>query len=68
MEPMTGLDLVKQVRADTEFGQTPFIMVTAEAHADKVAAAKEAGVNNYIVKLFDALTMRAKIDAVFARP
>lgn len=41
MEPMTGLDLVKTVRADTKFGQTPFIMVTAEAHADKVIAAKE---------------------------
>ena len=68
MEPMTGLDLVKQVRADSEFGQTPFIMVTAETHADKVVAAKQAGVNNYIIKPFDALTMKAKINAVFARP
>ena len=66
MEPMTGYDLLKQVRADPLLGQIPFIMVTGSAHVENVMAAKKAGVNNFIVKPFDALTMKKKIDAVFA--
>ncbi len=66
MEPMTGYDLLKQVRADPGFGQTPFIMVTAESKTENVIAAKKAGVNNYIVKPFNAQTLKAKIEAVFA--
>ena len=65
MEPMTGYDLLKQVRADPGFGQTPFIMVTAESKTENVIAAKKAGVNNYIVKPFNAQTLKAKIEAVF---
>jgi two-component system chemotaxis response regulator CheY len=66
MEPMSGYDLLRQVRADPDLGQIPFIMVTAESHTASVIAAKKAGVNNYIVKPFSALTMLAKIQAVFA--
>jgi two-component system chemotaxis response regulator CheY len=66
MEPMTGYDLLKQVRADPLLGQVPFIMVTGSAQVENVMAAKKAGVNNFIVKPFDALTMKKKIDAVFA--
>ena len=66
MEPMSGYDLLQQVRADPELGQIPFIMVTAKSHTASVIAAKKAGVNNYIVKPFSALTMLAKIQAVFA--
>src|SRR5205823_12117862 len=65
MEPMTGFELLKQVRADTDLGTTPFIMVTAESKTENVIAAKQAGVNNYIVKPFNAETLKSKIDAVF---
>ena len=65
MEPMTGFDLLKQVRADPELATTPFIMVTAESKTENVIAAKKAGVSNYIVKPFNAQTLKSKIDAVF---
>ena len=42
----------------------PFIMITAEAKTDNVVAAKEAGVNNYIVKPFNAATLKNKMEAV----
>ena len=66
MEPMTGYDLLKQVRADPRLGEIPFIMVTAESRTENVIAAKKAGVNNYIVKPFNAQTLKTKIEAVFA--
>jgi two-component system chemotaxis response regulator CheY len=66
MEPMTGYDLLRQVRANPELGTTPFIMVTAESKTENVIAAKKAGVDNYIVKPFNAQTLKAKIEAVFA--
>jgi len=65
MEPMSGYDLLREVRGDPEFAQTPFIMVTAESKTDNVIAAKKAGVSNYIVKPFNAQTLRNKIEAVF---
>jgi two-component system chemotaxis response regulator CheY len=65
MEPMTGYELLKQVRADASLKGTPFIMVTAESKTENVIAAKQAGVNNYIVKPFNADTLKSKIDAVF---
>ena len=65
MEPMTGFDLLRQVRADPELGDTPFIMVTAESKTENVVAARKAGVNNYIVKPFNAQTLQSKIEAVF---
>jgi len=65
MEPMTGYELLREVRADDRLSRTPFIMVTAESKTDNVIAAKKAGVNNYIVKPFNAATLKAKIDAVF---
>jgi two-component system, chemotaxis family, chemotaxis protein CheY len=66
MEPMSGYELLLQVRADPALGETPFIMVTAESKTDNVIAARKAGVNNYIVKPFNAQTLRTKIEAVFA--
>ena len=65
MEPMTGYELLKQVRDDTNLSALPFIMVTAEAKSENVIAAKKAGVNNYIVKPFNAQTLKSKIDTVF---
>ncbi len=66
MEPMTGYDLLKQVRSDPGIEGTPFIMVTAESKTENVIAAKKAGVKNYIVKPSNAQTLKAKIEAVFA--
>ena len=65
MEPMTGYELLREVRADDRLSRTPFIMVTAESKTDNVIAAKKAGVNNYIVKPFNAATLKSKIDAIF---
>jgi two-component system chemotaxis response regulator CheY len=65
MDPMTGYDLLREVRADPQLASTPFIMVTAESKTENVIAAKKAGVNNYIVKPFNAQTLRTKIESVF---
>ena len=65
MEPMTGYELLQELRADRTLFATPFIMITAESKTDNVIAAKKAGVNNYIVKPFNAATLKGKIDAVF---
>ena len=64
MEPMTGYELLLKVRADATLRTTPFIMITAESKTENVIAAKKAGVNNYIVKPFNAETLKGKIKAV----
>ena len=66
MAPMTGLELLQEVRADARLKSTPFIMITAESKAENVVAAKQAGVSNYIVKPFNAETLREKIEKVLA--
>ncbi|MGL4495857.1 MAG: response regulator [Beijerinckiaceae bacterium] len=66
MEPMTGYELLRQVRSDFDMRDTPFIMVTAESKTENVIAAKKAGVNNYIVKPFNAQTLKLKIEAACA--
>jgi two-component system chemotaxis response regulator CheY len=64
MEPMTGFELLKEVRGDDKLKGTPFIMVTAESKTENVIAAKKAGVNNYIVKPFNAQTLKQKMVSV----
>ncbi len=64
MEPMTGLQLVREVRSDKKLKALPFIMVTAESKTENVVAAKEAGVSNYIVKPFNAETLKQKMVSV----
>lgn len=64
MEPVTGYELLQKVRGDEGVKGTPFIMVTAESKTENVIAAKKAGVNNYIVKPFNAGTLKAKMSAV----
>ena len=66
MEPMTGFELLQRVRQDPTIASTPFIMVTAESKTDNVVAARKAGVSNYIVKPFNAQTLKAKIDQAMA--
>ncbi|MFN8929862.1 MAG: response regulator [Alphaproteobacteria bacterium] len=65
MEPMSGYELLKKIRSDEKTKTLPFIMVTAESKTDNVIAAKQAGVSNYIVKPFNAETLKMKIEAVF---
>ena len=65
---MTGHELLKKLRADPGLSRTPFIMVTAESKTENVIAAKKAGVSNYIVKPFNAQTLKSKIDSVFPDP
>jgi len=62
MEPMTGLQLLQEVRSDPRLRSTPFIMITAESKVENVVAAKAAGVSNYIVKPFNAETLKEKIE------
>ncbi len=65
MEPMTGLQLLKVVRADEQLKSLPFIMIAAESKTENVVAAKEAGVSNYIVKPFSPATLKTKLTTVF---
>jgi two-component system chemotaxis response regulator CheY len=66
MEPMSGYDLLCEIRRDEILKRTPFIMVTGEAKTENVIAARKAGVSNYIVKPFNAQTLKAKIEAVLS--
>jgi two-component system chemotaxis response regulator CheY len=67
MAPMTGLDLLRSVRGEEKLKRIPFIMVTAESKTENVITAKQAGVSNYIVKPFNAETLRMKIESVFPK-
>ena len=67
MPNMTGIELLKAVRADSEVGKTPFLMVTAEALQDNVIAAVKAGVSNYIVKPFTAEVLNEKIAKIMEK-
>jgi two-component system chemotaxis response regulator CheY len=64
MEPMSGYELLKQIRAGSHNKDVPFIMITAESKTENVIKAKQAGVNNYIVKPFNAETLKGKIETV----
>jgi two-component system chemotaxis response regulator CheY len=67
MPNMTGLELLKAVRADEDLKSTPFLMVTAEALQDNVIAAVKAGVSNYIVKPFTAEVLNDKITKILEK-
>ncbi len=67
MPGMTGIDLLKAVRADPKLASLPVLMVTAEAKREQIVEAAECGVNGYIIKPFTAATLKEKIDKVFER-
>lgn len=67
MPGMTGIDLLRAVRADAKLCKLPVLMVTAEAKKDQIIEAAQAGVNGYIVKPFNAQTLKEKIDRIFQR-
>ena len=64
MQPVTGLELLKQVRAEEKTRGTPFVMVTAEAKVENVIAARQAGVNNYVIKPFTLAVLKQKLTSV----
>lgn len=67
MPGMTGIDLLKAVRADAKLASMPVLLVTAEAKKDQIIEAAQAGVNGYIVKPFTAITLKEKIEKIFER-
>jgi two-component system chemotaxis response regulator CheY len=67
MPGMTGIDLLRAVRADEQLAKLPVLMVTAERKRENIVEAAEAGVNGYIVKPFTAATLREKMEAIFRR-
>lgn len=67
MPGMTGIDLLKEVRADEKLGDLPVLMVTAEAKRDQIVEAATAGVNGYVVKPFTAAALKEKIEKIFER-
>lgn len=67
MPIMSGLDLLREVRADDKLKHLPVLMVTAEAKRDQIIAAAQAGVNGYVVKPFTAQALKDKIEKIFER-
>ena len=67
MPGMTGIELLKAVRADEKLASLPVLMVTAESKREQIVEAAQAGVNGYIVKPFTAVTLKEKIDKIFER-
>jgi len=67
MEPMSGYALLLEVRANPDFAQTRFMMMTADSNADNVVAANAAGVNGFIVKPFATPTLKIKLEAVIGK-
>ena len=65
MPQMSGLDLLKAIRASEDKKDIPVLMVTAEAMQENIVKAAQAGVNNYIIKPFDAATLSEKINKIF---
>jgi len=67
MPGMTGIDLLKKVRATEKLASMPVLLVTAEQKREQIVEAAEAGVNGYIVKPFTAETLKEKINKIFER-
>jgi two-component system chemotaxis response regulator CheY len=67
MPGMTGLDLLKAVRAEPKIAKLPVLMVTAESKREQIIEAAQAGVNGYVVKPFTAATLEEKIKKIFER-
>jgi two-component system, chemotaxis family, chemotaxis protein CheY len=67
MKPTTGLELLKNVRANENIKNIPFLMITAESKIENIMAAKQAGVSNYIVKPFNAETLKTKLISILGK-
>jgi two-component system chemotaxis response regulator CheY len=67
MPGMSGIDLLRAVRADERLANMPVLMVTAEQKREQIVEAAQAGVNGYVVKPFTAVTLKEKLDKIFER-
>ncbi len=67
MPGMSGIDLLRAVRADDSLATLPVLMVTAEAKREQIILAAQEGVNGYIVKPFNGATLKGKIEKIFER-
>ena len=67
MPGMTGIDLLRKVRAEPNLADMPVLMVTAESKREQIVEAAHAGVNGYVVKPFTAITLKEKIEKIFER-
>jgi len=67
MPNMDGLSMLKKIREDDELKDIPILMVTVESEKEKVITARQAGVNNYIVKPFTGEVLKEKIDNIFEK-
>jgi two-component system chemotaxis response regulator CheY len=67
MPLMDGLELLKQIRADSALSHLPVLMVTAEAKRENIIAAAQAGADGYIVKPFNAVTLKEKLDKILLK-
>jgi len=67
MPNMTGIELLRAIRADAALKAMPVLMVTAENNRDQIIAAAQSGVNGYVVKPFTAVTLKEKLDKIFER-
>ena len=67
LQPMSGLDLLRQVRSDSHLNQLPFVMIAGEHKDENAARAKEAGVNGFIVKPFNATTLKSRLTPIIGK-
>ena len=67
MPGVTGIELLKAIRADPALAKIPVLMVTAEAKREQIIEAAQAGVNGYIIKPFTAATLEDKLSKIFER-
>jgi len=67
MPNMTGIDLLRAIRAEPALKGLPVLMVTAENNRDQIIAAAQSGVNGYVVKPFTAVTLKETLDRIFER-
>jgi two-component system chemotaxis response regulator CheY len=65
MDPVSGHELLKRVRAEPDVSRTPFLMITADSKAENAVAAKKAGVDSYVTKPFNAAMLKEKIESIF---
>lgn len=67
MPKMLGIDLLRSCKADPRFTKVPFMLVTAESEQKQILEAAKAGVSDYIVKPFNAATLKAKLEKVYQK-
>ena len=67
MPNMTGIDLLRNIRADAALKHLPVLMVTAEAKKENIIEAAQAGASGYVVKPFTAATLDEKLKKIFEK-